>query len=370
MNFDRSFDPAEISNPPVPLYFDRFAVLLEMVRAGYTRQELMEILQRKRGCPVIVSNVEGANIDLMKLKPKELRALNQVNGVRTLAQMLEELDDPEEKGLSVLRAVFFASECGFVVFGEDAESKREHAEADEVRRTLEVMKRKDYLDLFQITEKTSNEDVRQRYTDLAKKYHPDTLRPEAIDELKTARSEIFAFINQAFEQIQEEAQRFEYKQMLDRGETGGTDDLMRVQNTLHAETLFKKAEILVKVRKYEEAMDHLREAIALNPDDKEFRIYESYVEYMIATRLAKGNQTEAAEVAIRKISTILKKEQNIASGYLLLGHLNKAVGKVDVASKCFEKVLEFDPANQEATREVRLSNMRKGKQKKKGLFGL
>jgi predicted TPR repeat methyltransferase len=91
---------------------------------------------------------------------------------------------------------------------------------------------------------------------------------------------------------------------------------------------------------------------------------------MVATKLQGGNQTEAAESAIRKITAILKKNQNIASGYLLLGHLNKAVGKLESAAKCFEKVLEYDPSNVEATREVRLSNMRKAKGKKKGLFGL
>jgi tetratricopeptide (TPR) repeat protein len=371
MSFDVSFTPEEIPNPSIPLGFDRFGVLLESVRTGFSRQELLDRIGRKRGCPVIIANVEGAKIEQMKLKPKELRALNSVNGVRTMAQMVEEIDD-EEKGISVLRAIFFASECGFVVFGEDSESKKEVAEAEEVMRTLEGMRKKNHLELFNVTEKSSDEEVRSRYTDLAKKYHPDTLRSEAIDELKEARSEIFAFINQVFESIQTETQRFEYKMMLDRGEIGGTDDLEKVQNTLHAETLFKKAEILVKVRKYDEALQHLREAIALNPDDKEFRIYLAYVEYTAATKQKVGNQIELAEVAIRKIQTLMKGEgSNIASGYLLLGHLQKAAAKPDVAAKYFEKVLDYDPNNQEATREVRLHTMRKTKGgKKKGLFGI
>jgi tetratricopeptide (TPR) repeat protein len=371
MSFESAFTPAEIPNPPVPLGFDRFGVLLDIVRAGFTRQELQERLARRRGCPVIIANVEGAKIEQMKLKPKELRALNTVNGVKTLGQLIEEMEDPEDKGISALRAIFFASECGFVVFGEDAESKRELVQAEEVRRTLAEMRRKNYLDLFNVTEKSSDEEVRARYTELAKKYHPDTLRQDAVDELREVHGEIFAFINQTFEAIQTETQRFEYKAMHERGETGGTDDLMRVQNTLHAETLFKKAEILVKVRKYDEAMEHIQEAIVLNPEDKEFRIYLAYVEYMVRVKMQGGSQTEAGEVAIRKIQTLLKAEPNIAAGYLLLGHLNKAVGKPEVATKYFEKVLEYDANHQEASREVRLHNMRKSKGgKKKGLFGI
>ncbi len=368
--FNRSFEASEVPNPAVPLGFDRLGILLDMVRAGLGRDLLLAFLEERRGCPVILSQVEGATIEAMKLKPKELRTLNTVNGVKTLSQLHEEIDDSEERGLSVLRAVWFASECGFVVFGEDAESRREVVEAEELKRALEEMRRKDYLDLFQITQKSSDEDVRTRYTDLAKRYHPDTLRPQAHEQLKNARREVFAFISQAFQAIETEDQRFEYQQMVDRGETGGTDDLVRVQNTLHAETLFKKAEILVKVRKYDEASEHLRQAIALNPDDKEFRIYAAYVDYLLETKMQGSDATAAGEAATRKIMTIMKNDANIASGYLFLGHLNKALGKVDLAVKYFEKVLEYDPNHQDATREVRLAGMRKSKQKKKGLFGL
>lgn len=366
---DREFEETEVATPPVPLGFDRLGVLLESVRSGLSRQQLEERLMPNRGCPVIVSQVEGVEMETCKLKPKELRVVNQVNGVKTFGEILEDLGGKsDDKALPVLRAIYFATECGFLVFGEDLQRRKDLAAAEKINQIYDRLERKNSFEIFQISEKASDEEVRTKYTDYAKKYHPDRLPAGAAEELRDAHERVFALISEAFEAIETEELRYNYMAAIDRGEAGGTDDLVKVQNTLHAETLFKKAEILVKVRKYGEAMEHLQEALALNPDDSEFKIHAAYVGYLLQAK-GGGDAQAAAEAAARKILTIMKTDANIASGYLLLGHLHKALAKAELAVKYYEKVLEYDPHNQEATREVRLHNMRKQK-KKKGLFGL
>jgi curved DNA-binding protein CbpA len=223
-----------------------------------------------------------------------------------------------------------------------------------------------YFDILQVTERNSDEETRTRYADLAKEHHPDKLRPGAALELVEARREIFALISEAFDALQTEAQRYAYAHDLEQGKVGSTDDLLKAQNVLRAETLFKKGGILFKMRRYDEALAHLDEAVTLKPDDNEFKVFRAYYGYRLTSKT--GSDPEAAQKSIKTILGLMKNDANIAAGYLFLGHLNKEIGKPDLAGRYFEKVLEYDEKNQEALREVRLANLRQEKGKKKRLF--
>jgi tetratricopeptide (TPR) repeat protein len=139
---------------------------------------------------------------------------------------------------------------------------------------------------------------------------------------------------------------------------------MKVQAALQAETAFKKAEVLAKLKKFDEALEHLDEAIKLKGDDTEFKVYRVYYGFLQAQRGGTANEADA-EKAIKAIQALMKNDANIAAGYMFLGHLYKVVGKANVAVKYFEKVLEYDDRNADAQREVRLYNMRAEKDKKK-----
>jgi curved DNA-binding protein CbpA len=360
---DASFEQSDVANPAVPLGFDRLGVLIEIVRDGLDRSWLNERLSLKKACPLIPSHVEGVNIEELKLKATELRVMNAINGAKTFGEVLDSLGGTEQKSLEVMRVIFFAEQTGFCVFGQDPLLAKEVQEAARMKEQLRTLQKKNYFELLGVSEKSSDEDTRGRYTELAKQYHPDKLRPGAAQELIDARKEVFALITEAFEAMGTEQKRYEYANALATGTAGGTDDLEKVQAVLHAETQFKKAEILAKVKKWDEALQLIDEAIALKSDDIEFKIYHAYYHSRLAVK--KGD-IDAAERAIREIQMLLKKDSNIASGYMFLGHLHKEVNKPDTAAKYFEKVLEFDPKNADAAREVRLHNMRADKGKKKG----
>lgn len=355
-----------VQNPPVPLGFDRLGVFMQLVRTGVSKTALAEHLEHRRSCPVIMSQVEGLELEHLKLKPKELRVIKNINGVKTLGVLQEDLGGSEEKNQSLMRTIFLAEQSGLVVFGEDPMLRREEAEAVKVRDLNTQMRKQNFFEIFDIQHTASDDELRTKYTDYAKSYHPDKLRADAHPKLLEARRALFATISEAFNAIETEDQRYQYQHDLDTGAVGSSADLEKVQNTLQAETLFKKAEVMVKVRKYSEAMELLSEAVSLNPDDIEFRIYRAYVAYLLASK--KGGDENAAEGAIKRILTLMKKNANIASGYLFLGHLHKAVGKNNIAVKYYQKVLEYDESHPDATREVRLANMRNQKKKKRRFF--
>jgi tetratricopeptide (TPR) repeat protein len=355
------FEPAEVPPPAVPLGFDHYGVLIEAVRQGFSRTRLQDLLDPKRLCPLIVSSVDGVRVEDCKLQPRELRALNAIDGIKSLKDLLVAVGSSEDAQLAVLRAIYFAERAGFVVFGEDPTAKLDAAETAELTRFLEQLRAKSPFDLFSVTEKSSDEEVRARYTDLAKKYHPDKARQGSGTALLELRRQVFALVNQAFDQVETEDKR--YRLRLERDAGASPDDAQKVQEALAAETLFKKAEIFLKVRKFDEAFEHLEEAIRLKPKDTEFKISRAYAAYL---RAARNSPSEAAaQAAIKEILGLMKNDANIASGYLYLGHLHKAVNKPELSLKYFEKLLEYDENHVEALREVRIANLRKDKKTKK-----
>lgn len=364
---ERRFEAADVPPPAVPLGMDRLGITLEIVRR-LDSSVLTGYLDDRLPCPVIPSQVDGVKLEETKPKPRELRVLKAIDGVKTVQELLDALGGSGDKKLPVQHALFFAAETGFAVFGDDPLFKKEREEATALLERYARMSKQHLFDILGVNERSSDDEVRAHYTDYAKQFHPDTLRARAAPELLEARRKVFGLISEAFEALETEDQRYKYAHDLEQGIAGGTDDLQRVQDTLQSETLFKKSEILLRVRKYAEARIHIDEAIKLNPDDLEFQIFRAYVIYLEAAKA--GDAVPAATAAIKRILALMKNNANIASGYLYLGHLNKTVDKAEVAVKYFEKVLEYDENHPEAIREVRIARLRAEKKKKKKRWSL
>ncbi|MEL7370464.1 MAG: J domain-containing protein [Myxococcota bacterium] len=363
-----SFETCDIPAPSVPLGFERFRLPVDIVRDGFDIDKIRDALLPKKRCPVVISQVDGVSIDDCKLQPKELRVLNRVNGVRTLQDLIDELGGSDSKEQAVLRAVFFAEQAGFIVFAEDAATRKEQAEAANLELLFQKMSQQNDFEILDIDEKSSNADVRDRYTNLAMLYHPDKISSDADASLLDVRRRLFALVSGAYKRQESEDSRYRYAHDLEQGASGGTGDPQQVKDALQAETAFKKAEILVRVRKYEEALEQIDEAIRLNDADVEFKIQREYIFFLNAART--GDVNETAKAAIRNVTDMMKNNETIASGYLVLGHLNKAINKLTSATRNFEKVLEYDPDHPVANQEVRLANARRErgnpKKKKKG----
>lgn len=356
------FDPNRLRSPAMPLSFDRFSIYLETIRTK-SRGELGEKLRPHRKRPIILSWTEELQTEQLKLVPMELRVLQMVNGVRTLADLSRELGQDDERTRSVLQMVYFLTESGLASLGRDPEQEADLAAAESMRQRMAKWAKGTHYDLLGLSAQCSDEDVNLRYAELAKEIHPDVLRPDAAPELKDAYQEAFALLNEAYRALETEEARIEYSNALEEGRAGSSQDLEKAQQALRAETSFKKAEVLVRVKKFQEAATYIREATELAPDDKEFQIFQIYIEYLVAH--GSSRDAAAAESAAQRILQTMKFDATLANGYLYLAHLYRDSGKADLSLRYFEKVLEFDENHPEATREVRLARARKEREKKK-----
>lgn len=360
------FRPAPVPSPAVPLGLDRMGALMQAVRT-LSRQTLEPRLAPHGPRPLIVSQIEGLQLEDLGLRPVELRTLNSINGARTVAEVLAEAGSDEARKRAVLQVLFLSTESGFVVMGEDPLLKGELAEAAELQKELERLEGLDHFDVLGVGRTTNDEAVRAKYTELAKRYHPDKLRPEAAAALRELRQKMFGLVSDAFSALETEGRRKRYIES--KTDKASDHELVKAQNAVLAETCFKKAEVFMRVRKYDEAIEQIDQALDLNSDEPEFRVYRKYLGYLATTR---GEvDAELAEQTIDEIKDAIRTQPNLLSAHLFTAQLYKALGNNKLMARNYKKVLEIDPNHAEAAQELRLEQLRreKDKQKKKSWFG-
>ena len=126
--------------------------------------------------------------------------------------------------------------------------------------------------------------------------------------------------------------------------------------------IFQKGEILIKANKFAEALAQFEEAIKLNSEEGEFFIYRGFARFCSVAKPSSSMTTHC----INEIKNGLKmRNNNVPNGYVFLGRIYKTLEDKNTASRMYKKALSIQSNHVEATRELRLLNMRKSK---KGLF--
>jgi len=186
--------------------------------------------------------------------------------------------------------------------------------------------------------------IKAAYFALARTFHPDAVPPGAPPEAKKLCADIFSRIGEAWAELGEDARRAKYLEELKSGGTADVD----VMNILHAENVFQAGTVLVKARRYDEALAKFDEAIKLNADEAEFGIWKAWCEFLLAPDKKRQHGASAAAV-----EAALKKTSMCAPGYLFLGQMAKVVGDVSVAEKHLRRGLQVMPENADLARELK-----------------
>ena len=186
--------------------------------------------------------------------------------------------------------------------------------------------------------------IKLAFFQLAKAYHPDAVPTDAAPEVKKLCADVFAKISEAWSVLGNDAARVEY---LDALKSGGTAEV-DVLAIFKAENTFQAATMLVKARKYEDALRGFDEAIALNPDEPEFSMWKAWCEFILAAD--KRKQHGLASAAIQ---AALTRNPRCAQGYLFLGQMAKIVGDVALAEKQLRRGLQVVPDSTDLQRELR-----------------
>jgi hypothetical protein len=342
----------------------------------------------------------------LRLTPQETRALGHVDGVRSLAQFQKDM--PQEYEV-VLRVVFLMGELDGISFaavpsrptpvpeeppkpvaappkpppagsgpkpaarpppGRSPSAPRPAVQASppkispatpmgmpaaesigDLKALAVKLKGQNHFEVLGINDKADAGQVKIAYFRMAKAYHPDTVPEGAPPELGQLKAEIFGRVGDAYRTLSDEKLRADYVEDLKHGGKGEQVDVAKI---LLAEELFQKGCILVKARKWPEAVKMLDDAIKANPEEAEFFAWRGYAKFFANPDKKVGHQE-----ALKDLAVTLKRNERIAAAHYFVGHIAKLTGDEKTALKEFRRAVELNPDHIDAAREVRIMTGKK-----------
>ncbi|HWV38172.1 MAG TPA: J domain-containing protein [Vulgatibacter sp.] len=353
-----------------------------------------EIVRRLGGrlyLPILRAGDDRVPISDLGLTTQEARAVTWFDGTRTLAEIAASAQ-PEEAE-AIFRAGFFLAETGLASFAADGAddggarpppppappanyefssgpapvfsptpaATRRHAsrpsmpalteEADPaLLRLLEELPKKDHFQVLEVERTASAAEVKKAYFRLARVYHPDTAA--GSESARRAKEQITARLNEAYEVLCSDQRRAEYLAELEAGISGGVD----VASILEAERLFQQAMLLVKARRFKEAVEELDRAIELDPAEGEFYAWRAFARFS-----GTADKRSVEKECRAELAKALEASPNCAVPWLFSGRISNVLGDVPGAIEAYKACLALDKNNVEAMRELRMIEARKGK---------
>ena len=232
----------------------------------------------------------------------------------------------------------------------------EHLERwEEVARVIGMMDRQNYFQMLGVKESADSNEISKKYMSLAKIWHPDRLPPE-LSELRPWVEEIFHLLTVSSDTLGDTTKRTAYQKTVMQG--GGTPESERKLNVMvEAAINFQKVDVLVKRRRYDDAMEICDAAMAVVRKEADYPAMKAWI-----LLLRDGVDDEGVADQIRDL---LRKTFAInpdhVQGHFVRATFLKRQGDHDKALKHFKKVSKLDPKNLEALREVRIGNMRQSR---------
>jgi len=200
------------------------------------------------------------------------------------------------------------------------------------------------FELLGVADKADSATIKAAYFKLAKQLHPDTVPPGAPEELGKLKAALFAEVGEAYRRIGDEKSRVAYVEELAMG--GSEVDVSRI---LQAEEEFSRAEILVKGRRFAEALKLLDQAISNNPDEGEYYAWRGFARYFVTV-----DKKVAKVEAYRDLQEALNRNPKCVAAYYYLGQIAKLSEDRTAALRNFQKTIELAPHHIDAQRELRI----------------
>jgi curved DNA-binding protein CbpA len=194
-------------------------------------------------------------------------------------------------------------------------------------------------------------EIQVAFLQLAKKWHPDRLNP-ALADLKDTVTRTFARMNEAVQVLSDELQRRQYDAKISGGGALSADE-EHVQRVLMAATAFQKAQALLRTNNLGAAEIEAKRAVEDDPSQGEYLALYTWI-------LAQAASPDVDMIGkfMTQLSRAAQHEPNNERILFYRGLVHKRLGKEDHAYRDFKAVLEINPHNIEAAREVRFHRMR------------
>lgn len=224
----------------------------------------------------------------------------------------------------------------------------------ELARLANRMRGKDHYGVLDVPTCADDDEIRIAFASLSRKTHPDRYHG-ASSSVRQLAAQVFDRVAEAHAAISTPEGRERYAKELAQGaRTDAVEDEGR--RALAAETEFQKGEAKLAERDYEGALLCFGRAMENFPSEGEYRSHYGWTLYLCHP----DNDVMLGE-ALEHCREGVKLAKDREKPYLLLGRLYKAMGKTVAAKRMFSRAVQIKPQCVEAMRELRIMNMRRGK---------
>lgn len=233
--------------------------------------------------------------------------------------------------------------------------------SDELRQMwmelVELQSRAKNQSLFEVlglTDQATTQEVRDAFLPLIKKWHPDRL-PAELADLRPWADRYFHLVNRAHDTLGNPKKRADYLASL--GEEVD-EEQEQVDRTLRAAMDFRKVEVLIKRRLWTEAEQLLERVLELDDSDADYFVAKATI---LFRRARSANSSKGYELVVEALERALTIHQEHAEAWYLRGEVFEREGDKPRALKAYKKVLSIKPSHLQASRKVRLADMRNRK---------
>jgi curved DNA-binding protein CbpA len=211
---------------------------------------------------------------------------------------------------------------------------------------------KDYFVALGVARNASPDEIKRAFIEAAKIWHPDRA-PPGQDALKQLFSKVITRLETARATLSEPASRARYLEGLSKPAT------IEDASNAEADLEFRKAEALLKKNDATQAERHLRRAIQLAPTNVEYQA-------VLVSLQAKPSATpDELHKLVTALDRLIARDAACKRAYFFRGQLKKRLNLTREAFADFSRVVDLDPNNIDAVREVRIYKMRQQNQEKK-----
>jgi curved DNA-binding protein CbpA len=211
-----------------------------------------------------------------------------------------------------------------------------------------------HFEVLGVGQSATADEISVAFVHAARQFHPDRLTSPGLSDLQPLAERILSRINEAVMILQNPGRRAEYLASLNVGPPQASHNLPTL---LESENLFLKGEVFLKKGDHQKAIEAFTLASKGNPDEPQYRAYLAWTRF--------EDPHARKEVIVREtikiLDGVIKERPMFVRGHYWIGVLWKFLNESLKAELAFREAAKVDPSFIEASRELRLSEMRRTK---------
>jgi curved DNA-binding protein CbpA len=210
-----------------------------------------------------------------------------------------------------------------------------------------------HFEILGVSMGASADEVGTAFVRAARQFHPDRLAGAGLADLQPVAERILARINEAAMVLGSPPRRAEYVDSL----KAGAQSAQNLPTLLEAENQFLKGEVFLKKGDHAKAIEAFNAAVKNNPGEPQYQAYQAWARF--------EDPRSRKEVIVREtlkiLEGVLRERPRFGRGHYWVGQLWKFLNESSKAEQAFREAVRVDESLIEASRELRLIEMRKNK---------